>query len=880
MVAQEVLQCDELIEDFLEELDENCSEFDLNRACYGTNLVTAEFLSPDDLPENYFTEPSDIAELLQMSNLSTNIFNPEVPEWGIAVLNVQANIPNTIPGQAVKVLLMGAMEMENSVEPDEAFISERSVRLTLTQNSIMRYFPRSNSDFVQTIPAGVDVLADALSTNRSWVRVAYDDIPGWIAVSTLDEASQERLVALPMIEEDARSPMQAFYFETGISQSGCANAPTTLVVQGPEDYAVDIVANGADIRIDSTIILRTNISPGEESAAMEVITLSGEARVFPDTENEIVVPAGEILVSCLTTEEQDLGIDDRADDREVLVCESRELTADEIAEFNYIQRVSSGVLNYEVVWPPEDLYTPTPTPTELATEAGTETLVPTLTPTGFACAPRTDWTGVHIVSSGQTLSGIASSYATDMFTLAEANCLTNPDLIIPGQQLRVPFIPTPIPTGTNLPPMPTPVPPVADLQVTIAASTTSPLENNAVTFTITASNIGQADLSSITVSDNLNGLTARYAFGAPGASTGTYTFATGTWTIPSLGVGSSATVVIPATVRPTSAGLALNSTANGSIGSPSESNTGNNSSTATVNVGFGDIIVNANTTAIANDGICTLREAITAANSDTASGNNIGECRTGNGADTIIMQAASPYNVADAPFAGLAFPTINSDITLNANGNNIVQTAALTQMFSIQTGATVVINNLILTDSIPAGSSSVFISFGNVTINNSTITGFRMDFGIPVAFGGGTGLINNSSIIDNCGSGGGQLTWSTGASGSISNSTVSDSNANACASGIRVNGNVTIDTVAISGHRWNGAPNGAGVYIDDSNGVGNAIIQNSTITNNRLGVHAATGGTANITGTDFTGTITDDCFIAGGTITSDGTNTTADADCP
>ena len=41
------------------------------------------------------------------------------------------------------------------------------------------------------------------------------------------------------------------------------------------------------------------------------------------------------------------------------------------------------------------------------------------------------------------------------------------------------------------------------------------------------------------------------------------------------------------------------------------------------------IVVNSSADTVADDGVCTLREAITAANSDTASGATAGECAGG-----------------------------------------------------------------------------------------------------------------------------------------------------------------------------------------------------------------------------------------------------------
>ncbi|MGB0386195.1 MAG: choice-of-anchor Q domain-containing protein [Ardenticatenaceae bacterium] len=53
------------------------------------------------------------------------------------------------------------------------------------------------------------------------------------------------------------------------------------------------------------------------------------------------------------------------------------------------------------------------------------------------------------------------------------------------------------------------------------------------------------------------------------------------------------------------------------------------------------ITVNSTADVVADDGLCTLREAITAANRDTASGLLSGECAAGSGHDTIVLSGVS-----------------------------------------------------------------------------------------------------------------------------------------------------------------------------------------------------------------------------------------------
>lgn len=68
--------------------------------------------------------------------------------------------------------------------------------------------------------------------------------------------------------------------------------------------------------------------------------------------------------------------------------------------------------------------------------AGAVTPTPNPTPPPQPAPPTS--TGTYTVKSGDTLSGIASQYGTTWQALAASNGLSNPNLIYPGQILRVP----------------------------------------------------------------------------------------------------------------------------------------------------------------------------------------------------------------------------------------------------------------------------------------------------------------------------------------------------------------------------------------------------------------------------------------------------------
>lgn len=76
------------------------------------------------------------------------------------------------------------------------------------------------------------------------------------------------------------------------------------------------------------------------------------------------------------------------------------------------------------------------------------------------------------------------------------------------------------------------------------------------------------------------------------------------------------------------------------------------------------IVVNSSADVVSNDGVCTLREAITNANSDSQLFATAGECAAGSGADTITF--ADDYTITLT--AGL--PTTSSNITISGVGRS------------------------------------------------------------------------------------------------------------------------------------------------------------------------------------------------------------------
>jgi hypothetical protein len=106
--------CSSVVTDALNELSNNCGDLSRNSACYGYNNVMATFFS--SLAPDAFTQPNDRVDLAELQSITTAPLDPVTSQWGIAVVKAQANLPDSLPGQAVTLLLLGDVQVTTGVE--------------------------------------------------------------------------------------------------------------------------------------------------------------------------------------------------------------------------------------------------------------------------------------------------------------------------------------------------------------------------------------------------------------------------------------------------------------------------------------------------------------------------------------------------------------------------------------------------------------------------------------------------------------------------------------------------------------------------------------------------------------------------------------------
>lgn len=209
VIAQST-SCPVIVEQTLESLGDICAETGRNEACYGNNMID---LTPQaNVRIEPFDQPGDTVGLSAIDTMKLAPLNETDNTWGVAVMKLQANIPDTLPGQNVTFLLFGDVEIENAV-------------------------------------------GDA---------------------------------------ESGFTPMQAFYFKSGVGDSACTEAPESgLLIQTPEGVQeVLLNVNGANMALGSTAFLQAGATPDTvDQYELTISVLEGEGLIEANGTVE-PIPAG------------------------------------------------------------------------------------------------------------------------------------------------------------------------------------------------------------------------------------------------------------------------------------------------------------------------------------------------------------------------------------------------------------------------------------------------------------------------------------------------------------------------------------------------------------------------------------------------------------
>ncbi|MBI3246474.1 MAG: hypothetical protein HYZ50_08205 [Deltaproteobacteria bacterium] len=158
------------------------------------------------------------------------------------------------------------------------------------------------------------------------------------------------------------------------------------------------------------------------------------------------------------------------------------------------------------------------------------------------------------------------------------------------------------------------------------------------------------------------------------------------------------------------------------------------------------INVTTNVPDINADGQCSLIDAITAANTDSATGG----CTAGSGADTISLPASSTHVLTADIGGGNGLPVISTEITIAGNNSTIQQDSAAPSFRLIEVTGNLTIQDTTLSGGIGYRGGCV-LNAGTLTVTNSTISGNTADLSGGGVYNRafGTFTVTNSTISGN-----------------------------------------------------------------------------------------------------------------------------------
>ncbi len=108
--------CPAIVNEVLNNLDAICSGTGRNQACYGN--VSLEASAHPDAAQFKFDAIGDIESVENIQSLRLSPLIEEENLWGVTLMQLQANLPDTLPGQNVTFLLFGDVEVINAVDPN------------------------------------------------------------------------------------------------------------------------------------------------------------------------------------------------------------------------------------------------------------------------------------------------------------------------------------------------------------------------------------------------------------------------------------------------------------------------------------------------------------------------------------------------------------------------------------------------------------------------------------------------------------------------------------------------------------------------------------------------------------------------------------------
>jgi hypothetical protein len=110
-----------MVKQALAHVQQACASTGRNQACYGYVSLSA---TPRTGAQNFsFSKAGDLADVADLASLQLTALDPAKNTWGIAMMKLQANLPDTLPGENVTFLMFGDVQIKNAVPSSDGTTS-------------------------------------------------------------------------------------------------------------------------------------------------------------------------------------------------------------------------------------------------------------------------------------------------------------------------------------------------------------------------------------------------------------------------------------------------------------------------------------------------------------------------------------------------------------------------------------------------------------------------------------------------------------------------------------------------------------------------------------------------------------------------------------
>jgi hypothetical protein len=199
-------------------------------------------------------------------------------------MKVQANLPDTLPGQNVSFVLFGDVQIDNAVT------SAATLSVSAKQAVNVREEPSKTGKVAGALQANTELVADGITEDGAWLRVHAGDnsLQGWVSSSIVTTTGDLKTLAVVKADAPRYSPMQAFYFKSGKKDAPCEQAPDSgILIQTPQGAGkITLNVDGADITLGSTAYFQA-----QPSGEMTMSVVEGQGTVTAGGQT-VTVPAG------------------------------------------------------------------------------------------------------------------------------------------------------------------------------------------------------------------------------------------------------------------------------------------------------------------------------------------------------------------------------------------------------------------------------------------------------------------------------------------------------------------------------------------------------------------------------------------------------------